>query len=316
MNEVIDFGKSILEIQSEIRDKFSPAIVAREFISRKESNDYMERQVRGLPFLTASDIDIDWDLFNFGLQRLNLLCKHRIEKPVKIKAIQSQEEKQVLIHNMLNRDSTNSMNSTNESSTSRGSRVFKGGGVSPLPLIIQLAFTPFMEKYANLLIEAERKSRLPRSGGGSGGRKYYKETNWLRGICPICGRDPFIAKIEPETGKRYLHCCLCRTEWAFKRIGCPFCGNIEQKKLRFFYVDENSPYRVDVCDECKKYIKTVDTRKSEDRGQKTENRKQKTENRKPIKDRVLFIDYVTTTYLDKLAQDEGFYSPDTGLLEL
>ena len=268
MNDVIEFGKSILEAQDEVRDKFSPIIK-----NGLNANTYIERHSQGVPFLTSSDINIDWNLFNSLLHRLSLLIEHRIEKPVRVDEMRAPELQQTLIDGILNRKQ---MIDTRIPITDNRT-----------PIIIHLAFTPFMEKYAHLLM------------------KYYKETNWFRGSCPICGREPLMAKIEPETGKRWLQCCLCKTDWGFKRIGCPFCGNMKQKELRFFYVDENSPYRVDVCDECKRYIKTIDTREL------------KTQMLTKLTNLTnLFIDYVTTTYLDKLAQNEGFCSSDTGLLDI
>ena len=95
--------------------------------------------------------------------------------------------------------------------------------------------------------------------------------------------------LEKETGKRFLQCHLCRTEWTFKRLECPFCGSDEQAKQRFFQDEDDSVYRVDVCDECKRYLKTVDGRKSE-----TANS--------------LFVENLATIHLDLIAEQEGFHA--------
>jgi FdhE protein len=64
-------------------------------------------------------------------------------------------------------------------------------------------------------------------------------------------------------GQKYLWCSTCNSQWTFTRIQCPFCLNKDQNQLRFFYDEENKSYRVYVCDNCKRYIKTIDERETE-----------------------------------------------------
>lgn len=80
------------------------------------------------------------------------------------------------------------------------------------------------------------------------------------GTCPICGSLPLISSLKEKEGFRHATCSFCRHEYRIKRIGCPVCGEEEQKKLTFFTVDEEPGFRVDVCDSCKTYIKTIDFR--------------------------------------------------------
>jgi FdhE protein len=87
-------------------------------------------------------------------------------------------------------------------------------------------------------------------------------TSWEKGYCPICGSPPALALFDAE-GHRSLACSFCRHEWSVPRIFCPFCENRENKLLHYFYSEEEKEYRVDVCDKCGKYIKTIDTRKTE-----------------------------------------------------
>ena len=112
---------------------------------------------------------------------------------------------------------------------------------------------------------------------------------WLRGYCPVCGNEPRISKIEPKQGKRILSCSLCGTLWVFRRVECPYCGNVDSRQLRFFQMEEGSPYRVDVCEKCRRYIKSVDERKT---GKET----------------VLSTIDVITGYLDEAARKEGYLS--------
>ena len=80
------------------------------------------------------------------------------------------------------------------------------------------------------------------------------------GTCPICGSLPLISSLEQKEGARYATCSFCRHHYRIKRIACPVCGEEEQKKLTFFTVDEEPGFRVDVCETCKSYIKTIDFR--------------------------------------------------------
>jgi hypothetical protein len=118
------------------------------------------------------------------------------------------------------------------------------------------------------------------------------EYGWKKGSCPLCGTPAGMARLEAEQGRRILWCPLCGTEWVYKRLQCPFCGNENQKKLRYFFVEgEETPYRVDVCNRCKRYVKTIDERKRA-KGEKT----------------VFEIENMLTFYLDGCAKKEGFRS--------
>jgi len=123
------------------------------------------------------------------------------------------------------------------------------------------------------------------------------QENWLKGNCPVCGSYPAIEKLRRDDGKRILRCNFCGTEWHHKRIMCPFCGNEDHNSLRYFFIDEDSSteksaFRVDVCDKCKRYIKTLDERKLP-------------ESEKPD----LYLENLNTIYLDVLAQRDGYKSP-------
>ncbi len=46
------------------------------------------------------------------------------------------------------------------------------------------------------------------------------------------------------------------------RIKCPYCGKRGAASLAYFTIDGDERYSVDVCNECKRYIKIVDFRKA------------------------------------------------------
>ncbi len=92
--------------------------------------------------------------------------------------------------------------------------------------------------------------------------KEIESENWLKGICPICGSLPFLSLLRGEAGKRSLLCSFCGTVWETERLLCPFCNNRKQERLHYLYTEEGA-CRIDLCEECHQYIKTVDLRKTE-----------------------------------------------------
>jgi FdhE protein len=83
-------------------------------------------------------------------------------------------------------------------------------------------------------------------------------------ICPFCKRKPGLGVMRPlgEGGQRSLICSFCLGEWEFRRIVCPGCGEEDPTKLPVYSAEELEHVRVEACDSCKTYIKTVDLTKS------------------------------------------------------
>lgn len=82
--------------------------------------------------------------------------------------------------------------------------------------------------------------------------------------CPFCGSKPHLAVLRPEGdgGKRSLMCGLCSTEWNFRRVVCPNCGEQNKDHLPIFVAKEFDYVRVDACDTCRTYIKSIDLTKN------------------------------------------------------
>lgn len=113
-------------------------------------------------------------------------------------------------------------------------------------------------------------------------------TPWGKGYCPVCGSPPALSMLQGE-GERSLLCSFCGHEWHTQRIYCPFCENRDQKTLHYFSSEEEKNYRVNVCDKCKRYIKTIDTRNIDH----------------PLH---LLVEQISTLHLDMLAQKQGLES--------
>jgi len=85
---------------------------------------------------------------------------------------------------------------------------------------------------------------------------------WQQGLCPVCSRPADLSLLRDEEGKRSLFCRQCNFEWPYKRLQCPFCKNEDQSKLDYFTIDDPAQkhYRVNVCHQCRRFIKTIDFR--------------------------------------------------------
>src|SRR5260370_20197597 len=82
-------------------------------------------------------------------------------------------------------------------------------------------------------------------------------------LCPFCGSRPQGAVLRPEGdgAKRSLLCSLCATEWNFRRLLCPNCGEEDKDKLPVFASKEIEHVRLDAFDTCHTYIKSIDLSK-------------------------------------------------------
>lgn len=110
------------------------------------------------------------------------------------------------------------------------------------------------------------------------------------GHCPICGSLPLISVLKDKSGKRKNFCSFCLFEYPVERTKCVFCGE-PYKKEHFYFTTEDLPgYRVDICDKCKKYIKTIDFR---DRDEQI----------------IPMLDDLASLPLDIIAKKEGYLRP-------
>jgi FdhE protein len=115
-------------------------------------------------------------------------------------------------------------------------------------------------------------------------------------VCPFCSRNPGVGVLRPEGdgAKRSLVCAMCSTEWPCGRIICPACGEQTVEKLAIYTADQFAHVRVEACDTCGGYIKTVDLTKN---GRAV-----------PI------VDELATIPLNLWAQERGYVKLQTNLL--
>lgn len=110
------------------------------------------------------------------------------------------------------------------------------------------------------------------------------------GHCPLCGSLPFISLLRDKEGKRFGACSFCGHEYRLRRIACAYCDEGDQGKLKLFRVAEYPGVRVDVCETCNMYIKTLDFREMD----------------QPY---LPALDDMACVALDVLAQQQGYKRP-------
>jgi FdhE protein len=86
------------------------------------------------------------------------------------------------------------------------------------------------------------------------------DANWTGPRCPFCGSRAALAVLrgEGDGAKRFLLCSLCSTEWNFRRILCPNCGEEDKSKLPVYTSAGAEHIRVEACDTCLSYLKSID----------------------------------------------------------
>ena len=108
-----------------------------------------------------------------------------------------------------------------------------------------------LQPYAQRLAEAAVAPR---------GRELARTDN----RCPFCGGAPQLSVLhggdEPLSagGGRMLQCATCFTEWPIRRVLCVRCGEEDERKLGYFHSADFDHLRVDACDTCRHYLKSVD----------------------------------------------------------
>lgn len=121
-----------------------------------------------------------------------------------------------------------------------------------------------------------------------------------RGHCPFCGGAAWISfrKSAPdaESGFRYLSCSLCALDWPVGRIQCPSCFEEDPYKLPMFQSDAHANVRIEACETCRRYIKSIDL----------------TKDARPVP----IIDDLLSIAMDLWAIDEGYTRIESGLAGL
>ena len=95
-------------------------------------------------------------------------------------------------------------------------------------------------------------------------RGEFDPETWRKTRCPVCGSPPTLSLLRGDGGMRYSLCSYCGCQWRIDRLSCSVCGGKEQGALHYFYGEGEDACRIDLCDACHHYIKTIDYRNLEE----------------------------------------------------
>ncbi len=85
---------------------------------------------------------------------------------------------------------------------------------------------------------------------------------WRTGYCPVCGGMPALSILDAN-GERSYVCSFCRNRWVVPRLFCAYCSNTSGEALEYVESEDEPEYRIDSCLKCRRYVKTVDSRKTD-----------------------------------------------------
>jgi formate dehydrogenase maturation protein FdhE len=91
----------------------------------------------------------------------------------------------------------------------------------------------------------------------------HKEIETTPDRCPHCGY-PIMCSVAVEEGmgrRRSAVCSLCSSQWPVPRLGCLRCGEQRASKLPVFSFDAWTHIRVELCESCGGYLKSIDMTK-------------------------------------------------------
>lgn len=86
----------------------------------------------------------------------------------------------------------------------------------------------------------------------------------LASRCPVCSGPPClgILREEGQGARRTLLCGRCVTEWEYLRVVCPKCLEERFDALPVYTADTFPHVRIEACDTCRRYLKTIDLTKN------------------------------------------------------
>lgn len=126
--------------------------------------------------------------------------------------------------------------------------------------------------------------------------EWEEKQGWHKEYCPTCGALPNMAQLKRSSKgrRRHLVCGCCKTQWVYKRIICPYCGNEDQEQLEIIEIEGEDDIRVDVCNSCKGYIKVYTNQGEEE---------------------IALADW-STIHFDILIKEKGFLKMGTHLFDV
>ncbi len=253
--DLLDFYHDLYTVQFE----------AKADLQEPEARDEMAVRWRlegGIPQLTFDQLAVEPERFSQLVARIRqVLLRHNPEWELDDEG-QTPEELVSLARNVFETwDTLTSPRTEAEVSAEDNAQP-----VPPSALSVGFALAPYLQKAAEAI--------LPQ----------LDLEYWVQAYCPVCGGRPNFSLLEAERGARQMMCSRCNSLWLYSRVSCPFC---KSKEKQTYYASEDGLYRLYVCPDCSRYLKTMDLRELE---RKVE----------PIVERLL------TVGMDLAAQQKGY----------
>ena len=120
----------------------------------------------------------------------------------------------------------------------------------PRAFVTEAMLQPYSEAAA--INRREHSGRSPNKAGPLAAR------------CPVCLGPPClgILREEGQGARRTLLCGCCMTEWDYLRVVCPKCLEERFDALPVYTADTFPHVRIEACDTCRRYLKTIDLTKN------------------------------------------------------
>lgn len=199
--------------------------------------DLPESWYQGKSFLDPGKLALDWEQIRALYKRLVELVKNRKEGRRQVEGLmQALAEEQDGTPELMKAVLTSDAKAIEDTAQ----KLVVDAPV--LALLLYLSLRPALLDVARVILDRLDLSR------------------WHHGHCPVCGSAPKLADFSGEGGKRTLHCGLCETAWPYPRLRCPFCENDNREDLSYLRAEGEEGLRVDLCNRCGHYLKTIDLR--------------------------------------------------------
>ena len=224
----LDLYAAVFQAQESVRQRVPPWLDL--------SNDQARAKLQaGTPVLDGQELPVDPDLFRSGLESIaGILVSHGVLTAEKMGLLQSQALRPADLPRLAVDAAHNDWNRLRPIAAACGMEE------EAVAVLLRTVLVPFYQAGA-----------APFQG--------LLGALWRKGTCPFCGGMPRMARMDGD-GRRSLYCSICRSEWPFARLACPFCEGYDAGSLDYLLLDWDKGHRADVCNTCKRYIKASDER--------------------------------------------------------
>ena len=232
LKELISFYESLFTLQEQQR-----SAVEIHSPPRMDDQTVKEKQENGFPLVSKQDFELDMEAVRPFFEKILSLCL-KAETPLRetARALSDHVREGKTDFESLARDyiQGNPVDSGNELGETHRDHI---------EFIVYNALKPWAIEYSSAI------AGMYLTGDGNA------ETR----VCPVCGEAPAFSVLT-ENGARSLTCSFCWHQWQVRRIFCPYCDTRESDSLSYLYIEGEKQIRADLCENCMRYIKSVDTR--------------------------------------------------------